>query len=102
MPSRSRLTLFLVLQDEKTWKTLEKACGDRINALLKANKAGIKKLTTAEQEEYNKVQEVAKDPEPLAFLPPGEIMLAVDSSDPAYRPYAHHLYIDATGHFSHP
>jgi type III restriction enzyme len=39
MPSRSRLTLFLALQDEKTWKTLEKACGDRIHALLKANKA---------------------------------------------------------------
>ncbi|MBK7897935.1 MAG: hypothetical protein IPJ99_00435 [Betaproteobacteria bacterium] len=102
MPSRSRLTLFLVLQDEKTWKSLEKACGDRIHALLKANKAGIKKLTTAEQEEYNKVQEVAKDPEALAFLPPGEIMLAVDRSDPAYRPYAHHLYIDATGHFVAP
>ncbi|MEF8700454.1 MAG: DEAD/DEAH box helicase family protein [Candidatus Accumulibacter sp. UW20] len=100
MPSRSRLTLFLVLQDEKAWKTLEKACGDRIHALLKANKAGIKKLTTAEQEEYNKVQEVAKDPEALAFLPPTEIMLAVDRSDPAYRAYAHHLYIDARGHFA--
>jgi type III restriction enzyme len=102
MPSRSRLTLFLVLQDEKAWKTLEKACGDRIHALLKANKAGIKKLTTAEQEEYNKVQEVAKDPEALAFLPPTEIMLAVDRSDPAYRAYAHHLYIDARGHFVAP
>ncbi len=102
MPSRSRLTLFLVLQDEKAWKTLEKACGDRIHALLKANKAGIKKLTTAEQEEYNKVQEVAKDPEALAFLPPTEIMLAVDRNNPAYRTYPHHLYIDATGHFVAP
>ena len=102
MPSRSRLTLFLVLQDEKAWKTLEKACGDRIHALLKANKAGIKKLTTAEQEEYNKVQEVAKDPEALAFLPPTEIMVVVDRTDPAYRAYAHHLYIDATEHFVAP
>jgi type III restriction enzyme len=98
MPNRSRLELFLVLQDEKAWKALEKSCGDRCVALLKTNKSAIKKLTTAEQEEYNKVQEVAKDPEALAFLPPAEIMLSVDSSDPAYRKYAHHLYIDGSGH----
>jgi hypothetical protein len=36
MPSRSRLTLFLALQDEKTWKTLESVCGDRMRWLLKA------------------------------------------------------------------
>ncbi len=102
MPSRSRLELFLVLQDEKAWKTLEHACGARCEALLKANKAAIKKLTTAEQEDYNKVQEVAKDPEALVFLPPAEIMLAVDAQDPAYRAYAHHLYIDTTGHFVTP
>jgi type III restriction enzyme len=101
-PSRSRLTLFLALQDEKTWRTLEKTCGDRIDGLLKANKASIKKLTTAEQEEYNKVQEAAKDPEPLAFLPPAEIMLSVDRKDPAYRTYARHIYVDAAGHFVTP
>lgn len=102
MPHRSKLELFLALQDEKAWKTLEKACGDRVNALLKQHKTAIKKLTTAEQEDYNKVQEVAKDPEPLTFLPPAEIMLSVDAKDPAYRAYAHHLYIDATGHFVAP
>lgn len=102
MPSRSRLELFLVLQDEKSWKTLEQACGARCEALLKANKAAIKKLSTAEQEDYNKAQEVAKDPEALAFLPPAEIMLAVDAKDPAYRRYANHLYIDTTGHFVAP
>ena len=99
MPHRAKLELFLCLQDEKAWKALEKTCGERIHALLKANRGAIKHLTTAEQEEYNKVQEVAKDPEPLAFLPPAEIMLSVDAGDPAYRRYAHHLYIDATGHF---
>ncbi|MDZ4252856.1 MAG: DEAD/DEAH box helicase family protein [Sulfuritalea sp.] len=102
MPSRSRLELFLVLQDEKAWKTLEQACGARCETLLKANKAAIKKLSTAEQEDYNKAQEVAKDPEALAFLPPAEIMLAVDAKDPVYRRYAHHLYIDTTGHFVAP
>lgn len=99
MPHRAKLELFLCLQDEKAWKALEKACGERVNALLKKHKAAIKKLTSAEQEEYNKVQEVAKDPEPLVFLPPAEIMLSVDAKDPVYRRYAHHLYIEATGHF---
>lgn len=102
LPHRAKLELFLCLQDEKAWKALEKACGERVNALLKQHKAAIKQLTSAEQEEYNKVQEVAKDPEPLTFLPPAEIMLSVDANDPAYRRYAHHLYIDATGHFVAP
>jgi type III restriction enzyme len=98
-PSRARLELFLILQDEKAWKTLEKASAGRIGALLKANRAAIKKLSTAEQEEYNKVQELAKDPEALDFLPPTEIMASVDSKDSAYRAYPHHLYINDSGHF---
>ena len=96
LPHRAKLELFLALQDEKTWKALEKACGERINALLKQHKVAVKQLTSAEQEEYNKVQEVAKDPASLTFLPPTEIMLSVGAHD---RRYAHHLYIDATGHF---
>lgn len=99
MPSRSRLELFLMLQDEKTWKTLEAACKARCEALQKQNKAAIKKLTTAEQEEYNKAREQAKDPEPLSFLPPAEIMAAVDTKDSAFKRYDKHLYVDASGHF---
>ncbi|OGB54327.1 MAG: hypothetical protein A2503_01230 [Burkholderiales bacterium RIFOXYD12_FULL_59_19] len=99
MPSRSRLELFLMLQDEKTWKTLESVCGARCEALVKQHKAAIKKLTTAEQEEYNKVNEIAKDPEALSFLPPAEMMLSVDTTDPEFRSYDDHLYVDATGHF---
>lgn len=98
-PNRAKLELFLCLQDEKTWRTLEKACGDRVNALLKQYKAAIKKLTSAEQEEYNKVQEVAKDPEPLAFLPPSEIMVSVNAEDPVCRKYKQHLYINEDGYF---
>ncbi|NMM29174.1 MAG: DEAD/DEAH box helicase family protein [Glaciimonas sp.] len=99
MPSRSRLELFLMLQDEKAWKTLEAACGARCEALFKQNKTAIKKLTTAEREDYNKVQEVAKEPEALSFLPPVEMMLAVDVKDPIFRSYDEHMYVDATGHF---
>ncbi|CAL60892.1 putative DNA or RNA helicase of superfamily II [Herminiimonas arsenicoxydans] len=99
MPSRSRLELFLMLQDEKTWKTLEAACGERCETLLSQNKAAIKKLTTAEQEDYNKVQEVAKEPEALSFLPPVEMMLAVDIKDSNFRNYDGHMYVDASGHF---
>lgn len=100
MPSRSRLELFLMLQDEKTWKKLESVCGDRCEALLKQNKAAIKKLTTAEQEEYNKVQEIAKEAEALSFLPPAEIMQSVDAGDPAFRAYSRHLYVDAAGDYT--
>lgn len=100
MPSRSRLELFLMLQDEKTWKKLETVCGDRCEALLKQNKAAIKKLTTADQEEYNKVQEIAKEAEALSFLPPAEIMQSVDAGDPAFRAYSRHLYVDAAGHYT--
>lgn len=100
MPSRSRLELFLMLQDEKTWKKLESVCGDRCETLLNQNKAAIRKLTTAEQEEYNKVQEIAKEAEALSFLPPAEIMQSVDAGDPAYRTYSRHLYVDADGHYT--
>jgi type III restriction enzyme len=99
MPSRSRLELFLMLQDEKTWKTLESVCGARCEALVKQHKAAIKKLTTAEQEDYNKVNEIAKEPEALSFLPPAEMMLSVDPTDAEFRSYDDHLYVDATGHF---
>jgi type III restriction enzyme len=99
MPSRSRLELFLMLQDEKTWKTLESVCGARCEALLRQHKAAIKKLTTAEQEEYNKVNEIAKDPEALSFLPPAEMMLSVDPSDQEFRTYDDHLYVDTNGRF---
>lgn len=99
MPSRSRLELFLMLQNEKTWKKLESVCGARCEALVKHHKAAIKKLTTAEQEEYNKVNEIAKDPEALSFLPPAEMMLSVDPSDPEFRRYDDHMYVGTTGHF---
>jgi len=99
MFNRSRLELFLILQDEKAWRELEKVCGTRISALLKQHKAAIRKLTTAEQEEYNKVQAVAKDPEALTFLPPAEMMTSVDRTDPAFKAYEHHLYVDSSGHF---
>lgn len=99
MPSRSRLELFLMLQDEKTWKTLESVSGARCEALVKQHKVAIKKLTTAEQEEYNKVNEIAKEPEALSFLPPAEMMLSVDTTDPEFRSYDDHLYVDSTGHF---
>jgi type III restriction enzyme len=94
MPSRSRLELFLLLQDEKTWKALEKVCGIRCKELMKQNKAAIKKLTTADQEDYNKVQQIAKEPEALSFLPPAEIMQSIDAKDPAFRNYNKHLFVD--------
>jgi type III restriction enzyme len=97
MPSRSRLELFLILQDQKTWKTLEAVCGARCEELLNQNKIAIKKLTTAKQEDYNKVQQIAKEPEALSFLPPTELMQSIDAKDPAFRNYNQHLLVDANG-----
>lgn len=99
MPNRSRLELFLMLQDEKTWRNLESQCGARCEELLTLNKSAIKLLTTVEQEEYNKVNEIAKEPATLSFLPPSEMMLSVDPLDNEFRKYRKHLYVDGKNIF---
>jgi type III restriction enzyme len=99
-PNRARLELFLLLQQQKVWNALEKACGERIEALFKQNRAAIKSLTATEQEQYNKVREVAKDPEALEFLPPSDIILAVDGAPEAgFRAFEGHLYVNEAGRF---
>lgn len=98
-PNRARLELFMVMQNDKAWEALEKAAAVRIAALLKAHKPTIRTLTTSEQEEYNKVQEVAKTPEALEFLAPMEIMVAIDPTDATVREYNKHLFLDTAGRF---
>lgn len=99
-PNRARLELFLLLQQQRVWNSLERACGNRIEALFKQHRQAIKKLTTAEQEEYNKIREIAKDPEALEFLPPSEIMVAVDRNPEAgLRKFPGHLYVNDGNEF---
>lgn len=78
-----RLELFLILQDEQARDALEKTCGERIEALFRKHRAAIRARSTSDQEEYNKVREVAKDPEALEFRPPTDIVVAVDRAKPS-------------------
>ena len=94
-PNLPKLALFLTVQNEKAWNALEKSTGERIQALFKQHNHVINQLTTVEREEYHKVREIAKDPEALDFLPPTEIMVAMDD-DPksGFRNYPGHLFVD--------
>lgn len=99
-PNLPKLALFLTLQNEKAWNTFEKSTGERVQALFKQHNHAINQLTTVECEEYNKVRELAKDPQALDLLPPTEIMVAVDD-DPksGFRNYPSHLFVDEKGIF---
>lgn len=79
----------------RAWDTLEKVCGERINALFLKNKAGITTLTSAEREQYNKVRELAKKPEALEFSAPMEIVVSVGTD--GFSPYNKHLFLDSDG-----
>jgi type III restriction enzyme len=96
-PQRAKLELFLTLQDQKAWENLEKACEARIHALLGKNKGAIAKLKSSEREQYNKVKELAKEPEPLDFVPPAEMI--VNIGKPVFPAFDKHLYVTAEGQY---
>lgn len=91
-PQRAKLEVFYITQDARAWNTLEKVCGDRINALFLMNKVGITGLSSAEREQYNKVRELAKEPEALEFSAPAEILVAVGAE--GFASYDKHLFVD--------
>lgn len=94
-PQRAKLEVFYITQDARAWDTLEKVCGERINALFLKNKADITTLTSAEREQYNKVRELAKKPEALEFSAPMEIVVSVGTD--GFAPYNKHLFLDSDG-----
>lgn len=96
-PNRPKLELFLILQDQKAWSTLEAVCQTRINELWDKHKNAIKKLNSSEQEVYNEIRTVAKEPEALDFSPPVDIIVNKKEGE---RPYDKHLYVTAEGTFS--
>jgi type III restriction enzyme len=96
-PNRPKLELFLVLQDQRAWNSLEAACGNRINELFAKHKAAISGRKTSEKEQYDKIREVAKEPEPLDFQPPLEISVRAPRQDSVL--YYKHLYVDSSGRF---
>lgn len=98
-PYRAKLELIMLMQNEKAWETLEKVADKRITDLFDEYKPTIRNLTTSEQEEYNKIQEVAKESAVLEFLAPTEIMVAIDPQDASVREYDKHLFIDGASRF---
>lgn len=99
-PTRSKLELVFILQNQQAWEALEKECGKRIEHLFSKYKVAIKNLTSSEREKYNKVKEIAKEPEALEMLPPAEIMVGVDKNDGSgYSRFDKHLYIDDQGEY---
>lgn len=96
-PNRPKLELFLTLQNQRAWDTLEKACEARIYALFAKNKTAIAGLKTSEREQYNKVRELAKEPEALEFAPPAEIIINV--REDGFAAYNKHLYLDSDGNY---
>lgn len=98
--TRPKLELVFILQNQQAWDALEKECGRRIENLFTKYKAAIRNLTSSEREKYNKVKEIAKEPEALEMLPPAEIMVGVDKKDGSgYSRFDKHLYIDDQGEY---
>ena len=98
--TRPKLELVFILQNQLAWEALEKECGRRIENLFTKYRAAIRSLTSSEREKYNKVKEIAKEPESLEMLPPAEIMVGVDKMDGSgYSRFDKHLYIDEQGEY---
>ncbi len=89
-PQRPKLELFLALQQQSVWEALEKCSLQQFGDLLNQNHSKIGKLSSSEREKYNKLKVVAKDPEPIDWELPDEIIVnrltdAVEWSKHVYR-----------------
>ncbi|MBK5274624.1 MAG: DEAD/DEAH box helicase family protein [Desulfuromonadales bacterium] len=99
-PTRPKLELVFILQNQQASDALEKECGRRIENLFIKYKTAIRNLTSSEREKYNKVKGTAKEQEALEMLPPAEIMVGVDKNDGSgYSRFDKHLYVDGQGEY---
>jgi type III restriction enzyme len=92
-----KLELFLTLQNQNSWDLLERKCGERINELFNKHKINIAQLKSSEQEQYNKVRELAKEPESFEFAPPMEIIISIEKE--RFVAYDKHLYQDSNRNY---
>lgn len=75
-PNKPKLELFLALQRQAIWDSLEKESRDFFYKLLKRNQDRIAKLKSSEKEKYNRLKVIAKEPEPIDWILPDEIIVA--------------------------
>jgi len=97
-PDRPKVELYLLLQNERVWVRLEMMCSERITLLFEKHKFAIQKRTSSEKEEYNKIRELAKDPEVMMFSAPSQITIPGDKKSEQEQ-YSKHLYLDDEGLF---
>ena len=95
-PNKPKLELFLALQRQAIWDTLEKESCDFFYELLKRNKDRIAKLKSSEKEKYNRLKVIAKEPEPIDWILPDEIISV--RSDTSIE-WQKHLYETDEGKF---
>jgi type III restriction enzyme len=98
-PNKPKLELFLTLQNKEIFEKLERFCEDRINFLFDRHKIAIRSLPSFEEERYNKIKLLAKEPQHIHFSAPPSIMINVDRTDSNLALYDKHLYVDDNGTF---
>lgn len=96
-PQRPKLELFLALQQQSVWETLEKCSLQQFGELLNQNHSKIGKLNSSEREKYNKLKVVAKDPEPIDWELPDEIIINQSANAIEWNK---HLFLSKDGKFS--
>lgn len=75
-PIKSKLELIGLLTEEETViEDLEKACKQKLHALWRKHDTAIRSLSTSDQEKYNILKRIAKEPEPMTLLLPPEMEL---------------------------
>jgi type III restriction enzyme len=93
-PNRAKLELILLLQNQTVWDALESMALARIGELFERHKPAIRKLTGSQQEDYNKIREISKQPEPLEYIPPLSVFLPVDlDPESGFKEYPKHLLL---------
>ncbi len=93
---RPKLELFLGLQQQSVWEALEKRSLQQFNDLLNQNHSKIGKLASSEREKYNKLKVVAKDPEPIDWELPDEIIVNPPANAIEWNK---HLYLAEDGKY---
>ncbi len=86
-PTKAKLELIGLLMEEDITEDLEKACKQKLHGLWKKYDAKIRALSTSDQQKYNVLKRIAKEPEPMMLLLPPEMELKKEG-----KPWKKHLY----------
>ena len=91
------MELFMLLDKQDVWEKLERVSQERIDSLWNTHRAAIRNLRSSEHEKYDKIREIAKEPESIEFKAPFEITINQQSDEKFYEK---HLYTKDDGTYS--